>query len=154
MAYFRFKILDACIIVIDKKKQKSVLFSNAYYSVLALFLFNLCLQNNFVVRAQKIDCTSGYLCDFFNRFPHLPFSQTDNSGYIRTLDYMISKDKDVVPRTYYSTNAVKSDNYYKNELSEIRKSPLYRVASPSNTVPAIKKPVGRKYEPKVCPLSY
>ena len=150
MAYFRFKILDACMIVIDKKKQKSVLFSKAYYSVLVFFLFIICLRNNFVVRAQKIDCTSGYLCDFFNRFPHLPFSQTDNSGYIRTLDYMISKDKDVVPRTYYSTNAVKSDNYYKSELSEIRKSPLYRVATPSNAVPAKKKSTGRKYEPKVC----
>jgi len=137
------------MIVIDKKKQKSGLFSKAYYSVLVFFLFIICLRNNFVVRAQKIDCTSGYLCDFFNRFPHLPFSQTDNSGYIRTLDYMISKDKDVVPRTYYSTNAVKSDNYYKSELSEIRKSPLYRVATPSNAVPAKKKSTGGKYEPKV-----
>ena len=137
------------MIVIDKKKQKSVPFSKVYYSVLVLFLFIICLRNNFVVRAQKIDCTSGYLCDFFNRFPHLPFSQTDNSGYIRTLDYMISKDKDVVPRTYYSTNAVKSDNYYKSELSEIRKSPLYRVATPSNAVPAKKKSTGGKYEPKV-----
>ena len=52
-------------------------------------LLDLCL-----VSGQQIDCSSGFLCDFFSRFPHLPFAKLhpNNAGYIRTLDYMIQKD--------------------------------------------------------------
>ena len=61
-------------------RQKFVLF------VLACFVLPICT-------GQKIDCSSGFLCDFFSKFPHLPFTRLhpNNAGYIRTLDYLIHK---------------------------------------------------------------
>ena len=123
--------------------------------ILTFVLCDVCLiTNDLGVKAQKIDCAEGYLCDFFNRFPHLPFSKlhTQNLGYIRTLDYMISKDKDVHPHRHYSSNPVNDDNYYKKELSEIRKAPLYKVATSPIFPPVFKHTTGRNYEPKVCSL--
>ena len=128
------------------------LFLTSCYS--AILLYFVCVigrkNNNLGVNAQKVDCTEGYLCDFFSRFPHLPFSKlhAQNQGYIRTLDYMIHKDKDVYPVRHYSTNSIHDDNYYKKELSEIRSAPLYREAS-SPIFPVFKHSNGRKYEPKV-----
>ena len=139
--------------VIDNKKFNRL---KLFTTFLVVYIFSslLCesgfLTNNVGVTAQHIDCTAGYLCDFFRRFPHLPFSRlhSENLGYIRTLDYMISKDKDVVPHQHYSTNSAHTDNYYKNELSEIRTTPLLRIPASSN--PPIYRPSnGRKYEPKV-----
>ena len=107
------------------------------------------LSSSFNVNAQKIDCSEGYLCDFFRRFPHLPFSkpESENLGYIRTLNYMISKDRDVVPHQYYSANSHNHQNYYRKELSEIRETPL-RIPTPANFL-SLKESNGRKYEPKV-----
>ena len=129
---------------------------NSFISFVAyIFIYFLCVitfkYNYLSVNAQKVDCTEGYLCDFFSRFPHLPFSRlhTQNLGYIRTLDYMIHKDKDVHPHRHYSTNYINDDNYYKKELSEIRSAPLYRVASSPIYHPIIKHSTGRNYEPKV-----
>lgn len=121
------------------------------FPISTYFLSNVNLITNDIgVNAQKVDCTEGYLCDFFSRFPHLPFSRlhTQNQGYIRTLDYMIHKDKDVYPHRHHSSNLIHDDNYYKKELSEIRQSPLYRVAS-SPIFPNPLYTTGRNYEPKV-----
>ena len=80
----------------------------------------------------------------FSRFPHLPFSRLHpkNSGYIRTLDYMISQDADVIPRQYSPATAKEYENYYQTELSEMRESPIPKF-------PAVQSAIGRKYEPKV-----
>ena len=66
-------------------RQKCVLF------VLACFVMPICT-------GQKIDCSSGFLCDFFSKFPHLPFTRLhpNNAGYIRTLDYLIHKESNFV----------------------------------------------------------
>ena len=104
----------------------------------------------FGVAAQRIDCSSGFLCDFFSRFPHLPFSRLhpNNAGYIRTLDYMISKDADVIPHQYSPATAEGYENYYQTELSEMRKTPMVKVGTLPK-FPVVQSTIGRKYEPKV-----
>ena len=144
------------VIVKNNKRQNKSIFlklpENFLFVVtLATIFGNLDRRQNDVgVQAQTIDCSAGFLCDFFRRFPHLPFSRLhpQNSGYIRTLDYMISKDKDVVPHQHYSASAKNNENYYQQELLEIRNKPLHRIVAPSN-FPVNKPSTGRKYEPKV-----
>ena len=133
----------------ERCKSKSL---NSMHKVLVITFLIFCFNCDIISRqgfpspvsSQKIDCTSGFLCDFFKRFPHLPFTQLhpNNAGYIRTLDYMISKEGDVTPHPPYYLPATDTgiDNYYQTELSEIRKQPLY---SPTSTIN------GRHYEPQV-----
>ena len=108
-------------------------------------------QNSLSVEAQEIDCTAGFLCDFFRRFPHLPFSKLhpQNSGFIRTLDYMISKDKDVVPKIHYPASVEDHANYYQRELSEIRDTPLIRIVTASDLPTVTQQSIGRNYKSKV-----
>ena len=62
--------------------------------VIIAFIFLVCSNYPNAVQGQKIDCSSGFLCDFFSKFPHLPFTRlnSNNAGYLRTLDYMITKE--------------------------------------------------------------
>ena len=116
-------------VLLVQKKQKQI---KPKWFALLLKLLIICLMtvticdihesSYFGVASQRIDCTSGFLCDFFSRFPHLPFSRLHpkNAGYIRTLDYMISQDADVIPRQYSPATAKEYENYYQTELSEMR----------------------------------
>ena len=63
--------------------------------VIIAFIFLVCSNYPNAVQGQKIDCSSGFLCDFFSKFPHLPFTRlnSNNAGYLRTLDYMITKER-------------------------------------------------------------
>ena len=146
-------ILNNVLLVQKKLKQTKPKWFTLLLKLLIICLMTVAIcdiheSSYFGVASQRIDCTSGFLCDFFSRFPHLPFSRLHpkNSGYIRTLDYMISQDADVIPSQYSPATAKKYENYYQTELSEMRKSPIPKF-------PAVQSDIARKYEPKVNILS-
>ena len=144
------------VTVKNNKRQNQLILLRLFAKFLIVYILTATIfdidpdPNCLGVEAQEIDCTAGFLCDFFRRFPHLPFSRLhpQNTGFIRTLDYMISKDKDVVPHQYRPGTVQSNENYYQQELSEIRDTPLVRIVASTN-LPVTQKSIGRNYEPKV-----